>query len=75
MRVERYGTGGHVYLVLHNPTEQPTIAQVQLDQAVLGPPDFAASVQPVGQQVSIRNDGLQVSIGARDTVVVQLRRR
>lgn len=75
VRVERYGAGGRIYLVLHNPTEQPVTAQVQLDRAVLGTLDFEATGQPGGQTVRLNNGGLQVPMEARQTVVVGLRRQ
>jgi hypothetical protein len=74
VRVERYGSGDRVYLVLHNPAEQPTAAQVQLDEAVLGAQDFAASVQPGGQKASVRDHRLEVQLEARGAVAVVLSR-
>jgi hypothetical protein len=74
LRVERYGTGARVYLVLHNPTDQPATAQVELERTVLGAADFQASVQPAGQKVDIKDGGLQLPLEAKQTVVVVLQR-
>jgi hypothetical protein len=74
VRVERYGSGRRVYLVLHNPTEQPTPARVPLDRGVLGAQAFAASVQPAGRNVEVKDGCLEVPLAAKETVLVVLSR-
>ena len=75
VRVERFGGGDHVYLVLHNPAEQAVSAQVELDRAVLGAQARTAVVQPGGETADIGGDGASVQLGARATVAVVLSRK
>jgi hypothetical protein len=74
IRVERYGVGNRIYLVLHNPTEQSLAACVQLDGRSLGSQDFAASVRPTGRSVEVKNGSLEIPLAAKETVVIVLRR-
>jgi hypothetical protein len=74
IRVERYGAGRRIYLVLHNPTQQPASARVQLAPASLGSRDFTASLQPAGRNVELNRSCLEIPLAARETVVVVLRR-
>lgn len=74
VRVERYGAGNRIYLVLHNPTNQPSIAHVQLDAAILGSPDFTASVRPVGLSVQRKAGSLEVLLAGKETLVIALKR-
>jgi hypothetical protein len=75
VRIERYGAKDRIYLVLHNPAEQPTAAEVQLDCGVLGGDPFTAVVQPGGQEVIAKDGLLGVSLEPKQTIVVDLRRR
>lgn len=74
VRIERYGAGSRIYLVLHNPTKQPTVARVQLDAAILGSPDFTASVRPVGLSIQRKTGTLEVLLAGKETMVIVLDR-
>jgi hypothetical protein len=74
IRIERYGAGSRVYLVLHNPTDRPATARVLLDRATLGSQDFTASVQPAGRSANVKNGSLEVPLAMKETVVIVLSR-
>ncbi len=74
VRIERYGSGGRIHLVLHNPAEQAATAQVRLIPAALGGQDFKAALQPGGQDAPVKNGMVEVPLAAKATVVISLRR-
>ncbi len=73
--VERYGGGRRIYLVLHNPADQPAAAQVRLDREILGEGDYDAVVLPGDQLITIKNSGAEVSLAPKETLVLALTRR
>ena len=75
VRVERFGAGPRLYLVLHNPAEQPATARVQLDRGVLGGGVFTAAMLPEGRSLAVTDASLEVPLGVKETVVLALRRR
>ncbi len=74
LRVERYGEGNRIYLVVHNPTERPAAARVQLDEGILGARDFRFSVQPGGRNVEVKNSCLEIPLATKETLIVVLTR-
>lgn len=75
VRIERYGSGERIYLVIHNPSEQPTTAEVHLDTKVLGIKKFTAISQPGDRPLSAQGDSLSVPLSGRETLVILLRGR
>ncbi len=76
VRIERYGGGDRVYLVLHNPAaDRPAAAQVQLDPGVLGVGNYAAVVHPAKQDTAVKDGRVEVSLAPRETLVLALTRR
>lgn len=74
VRIERYGVNPRLYLVLHNPADQPAAAQVQLDHGILGEGDYDALVLPADQQITIKNSMAEVSLAPKETLVLTLTR-
>lgn len=75
VRIERYGTTTPIYLVLHNPVDQPLSVEVRLEQEILRSGDIRASVQPKGDHLSVENDRFSVPMAARDTAVIRIERQ
>jgi len=73
VRVERFGSGPTVYLVLHNPTPEPVQCRLQVEAAALGLQEFQAVLAASGEALEARQDGLIVPLEPRGTSVVTLR--
>jgi len=72
VRIERYGSREHIYLVLHNPTEKDVQAEVRVDAKTLKLPGFTALLQPAGHPLQAQGNRLTVPLAGRETVVVVL---
>ena len=74
VRLERYGHGDQVYLVLHNPATQTATATATLDEPILGAKAWHATSEPGARPVTVTGGRFTVPLAARATVMVRLTR-
>jgi hypothetical protein len=75
VRVERFGSGDHCYLVFHNNAPAARAFQVTVDGKALGTAAQKATVlfgPQKGQTVAAANGSLPFQLGSRETCVVKL---
>jgi len=69
LRIERFGSGKRVFLVVHNPAEQPAGATVAVDWAALGLATDAPIAAVVGDAPTRQGDGLALTVPGQGTVM------
>lgn len=74
-RIERFGTGNRVFVVVHNPPAKATTAKITVDLAGLGWPAAAATSLPDGRAVPVNGGVATVELAGQGTAVLQLDRR
>jgi hypothetical protein len=72
LRLERFGQGQRIYLVVHNPSLQPVEARLKVDSAALGLRKFTASL-PLTKQPLLASAGeFALRLEPQQTAVVLL---
>jgi hypothetical protein len=75
LRIERYGSGDRVCLVVHNPGTDDVQASIRLDLAALGLKQARASKLPSGEAVPVEGQTIGIAINGRATAVVLIEPR
>ncbi|HUS80612.1 MAG TPA: hypothetical protein VM283_05040, partial [Armatimonadota bacterium] len=70
LRLERYGSGATVYLVVHNPGEEQATARIAIDPTVLGAGPFAASDLLTDAPLVIEGATVTVDLPPQGTVAI-----
>jgi hypothetical protein len=74
IRVERFGSGPTIYLVLHNPGDEETNAALQVDE-VLHLAEASVLLEPQNQVVEPQGNMLTARLASRETVVFVIHRK
>jgi len=74
IRIERFGSGANVYLVLHNPNDAEANAEVRMDASIIDLANAAVTLQPQGQRIEPKDNAVTTKLGPRETVVLAIRR-
>lgn len=75
LRIERFGSGDKVYLIVHNPGAEPVDARISVDVRSLGMAGFAAELGLGGGTVQAKDGILPVRVEAQGTTVLVLQKR
>lgn len=73
VRVERFGRGHQLYLVLHNPMEKTAKVRVTVDVKAFGLGNFSAADALSGKALLVAQNGFATEIDGGDTRVVTLK--
>ena len=74
-RVERFGSGERLFLVVHNPAAERVTAKLQVDLAGLGWTDCALTNATGQQALSVHAGATELPLDGRGTVVLAATRR
>ncbi len=72
VQLERFGTGQHLYIVAHNPQDQPVDATVRLVDRDLRSRRISAVTLPERHPLAVEGDAIRVHLSERDTAVISL---
>jgi len=70
LRIERYGVGDGLYLVVHNPRNEEVQAVVSTDLRALGIDSIRTAAGVLGEAVAVEGDRLLLTMGAQATVAI-----
>ena len=78
MRIERYGSGDPLYLVLHNPGDEDVTAELVVDAYVLGRGEFKGALRHYGgdvrapEPIETQGGRLRIAMSGKETCVAEL---
>jgi len=72
VRIERYGSGDTVYLVVHNGADEPASATVTIDAAGLGMDQYSVKRHGDADALAVADGDLSLDLEARQTVLLEL---
>jgi len=73
IRIERFGDGKKVYLVVHNPMDKPTDVKVRVDGEVLRAQELSAVILPDRKSLSLHANAFHLRLEGRATIVISLK--
>ena len=75
VRVERFGTAGTIYLVVHNPSDTETQAAMEVDTKIIDLTNADVLLKPMDQAITPNNNVLTAKLAARETQVFVIHRK
>lgn len=75
VRIERFGSGANVYLVLHNDSDADTTAEVCVDAAAFGLANAIVTQQPQDQRIEPADRTIKTKLAPRETIVLAMSRK
>ncbi|MBM3498385.1 MAG: hypothetical protein FJX74_06905 [Armatimonadetes bacterium] len=73
IRLERFGSAPHVYLVAHNPTDAPVTAKVTFDARAMGLGAVAGLEMRLGEAATPEGAAIAVRLDGKETAVLEVK--